>query len=599
MIVASLIAIALIVATLLWHQRETRESQIRTQGVNLTRMLSGLPYAQLVPPAGQQSLISTIFQSQNDSNFAYIAIINKDNQPVSIAAAPGITVPSLDWPDMPSGWLSDRTVTTSSGENIIEFYAPLYADDAVAAYLRLGYVLPGIGISLEQLPFFATLALIIFLLTPLFYSLLRNEIRPLRQANEEISAAIESEQFRNIEIGATGELGDFIQRFIALVNFAKQRIDTLEVEREQLVTSKNLITYSKVRIENVLEAIPEAVLILDESGEISFANRRIGGLLGVAHDEVIGSDLSEWCDNSELLEIISRYSRPSGASYLSETGHLDVGKTNKRNITIKAYPLFSPMDSTKIYGTLLVLRDVTQEAASQRTQGEFVAHVAHELKTPLNTLSLCTESLLDDDGDNPQVRIEAANMMHDEVERLAGLIDNLLSITKIEMGQISIEKQRLRLHDFLEDTFSVASRSEKASELIFELDLPSDLTSIMADKDLLRIAINNLLTNAVKYCRPGGTVSMYCEESDQTVRISVRDDGIGIAPDEQVRIFDRFYRSEDAEARQRSGHGLGLALARDIVQLHHGTLTVTSTLKEGSEFIVEIWKEAGLLKQVI
>ena len=599
MIVASLFAITLIVVTLLWHQKESQEKQIRTQGISLAQMLSRLPYTQFVAPAGQQSLLATIFQSQKDRNFAYATIIDRDNQPVSVAAAPGIIVPSMDWPDTPVGWLSDRAVTTAKGENIIEFLAPVHADGAIVAYLRLGYILPGMGISFEQVPFFATLALIIFLLTPLFYLLVRNEVRPLRQANAQISTAIESDQFRKIELGATDELNDFLGRFTTFVDFAKQRINYLEHEQEKLVTSKNLITYSKSRIENVLEAIPEAVMILDQSGNISFANRRISTLLGVDRADVIGADLSEWCDDPELLDVIARYSGEPAASYLSETVRLDVGSKKKRKLSIKAYPLFSPTDSADIYGSLIVFRDITRESAIQRKQGEFVAHVAHELKTPLNTLSLCTEALFDDGADDPESRIEAANIMHDEVERLAGLIDNLLSITKIETGEISVERQRLRLHDFLEDAFGVASRSDKASELTFELDLQPDVTSIMADKDLLRIAINNLLTNAVKYSRPGGVVSMTCEETDQTIRIVVRDTGIGIDPDEQTRIFDRFFRSESAEARQRSGHGLGLSLARDIVQLHHGTLTVTSTLNKGSEFVIEIWKEAGLLKQAI
>ncbi len=599
MILASLFAIALIVMTLLWHQNESQEKQIRAQGVSLAQMLSSLPYEQLVAPLGRQSLLGTIFQSQKDRNFAYATIVNKENQPISVAAAPGITVPSMDWPDASVGWLSDRTMTTAKGENIIEFLAPVYADGAIAAYLRLGYVLPGMGISFEQVPFFATLALIIFLLTPLFYLLVRNEIRPLRQANAHISTAIESEQFRQIELGATEELSDFLARFTTFVDFAKQRIDSLEHEQEKLVTSKNLITYSKSRIENVLEAIPEAVLILDQSGNISYANRRVTTILGVAHSDVVDAPLTEWCDNAELLEVIGRYSEEPAASYLSETVRLDLGSTTKKTLSIKAYPLFSPTDSTNIYGSLIVFRDISKESAIHRQQGEFIAHVAHELKTPLNTLSLCTEAIFDDGADDPESRVEAANIMHDEVERLAGLIDNLLSITKIETGQISIERQRLRLHDFLEDAFGVASRSDKARDLTFELDLPTDVTSIMADKDLLRIAINNLLTNAVKYSRPGGVVSMSCEETEQTVRIMVRDTGIGIDPGEQGRIFERFYRSENDEARQRSGHGLGLSLARDIVQLHHGTLTLTSTPNEGSEFVIEIWKEAGLLKQVI
>ena len=599
MIVASLFVIALTVATLLWHQKESREAQIRKQGTSLTRMLSGLPYTQLVPSPGQQGLLKTIFQSQNDSNFAYVAIIDEKNRPISVAAAPGITVPPMDWPDAQVAWLSDRTTTTSSGEDIIEFFAPLYTDGSITAYLRLGYIVPGMGISIEQLPFFATLAMIIFLLTPLFYFLMRNEVRPLQQANAKISAVIESEQFRQIEVGASDELRDFFSRFNAFVDFARGRIDQLESDQEKLVTSKNLITYSKSRIENVLEAIPEAVLILDQSGNISFANRRVATILGVSHQDVIDSDVSDWCDNAELLEVISRYSAEPAASYLSETVRLDLGTKQKRTLSIKAYPLFSPTDSTNIYGSLIVFRDISKEAAIHRQQGEFVAHVAHELKTPLNTLSLCTEALFNEGADDPESRVESANIMHDEIERLAGLIDNLLSITKIETGQISVGRQRLRLRDFLQDTFDVAARSEKARELTFEIDLPPDVPSIMADKDLLRIAINNLLTNAVKYSRPGGVVTMNCEETEQTIRIVVSDTGIGIDPDEQGRIFDRFYRSENPEARQRVGHGLGLSLARDIVQLHHGTLTVNSTPGEGSEFIIEIWKEAGLLKQVI
>ena len=599
MVVASLAAIALIVATLLWHEKETQETQIRAQGVSLTRLLSGMPYAQLVPTAGRQSLLSTIFQSQNDPNFAYVALVDSGDMPVAVSSAPGVTVSPMEWPETPVGWLSERTVTAGHGKDVIEFYSPLYADGSIVAYLRLGYLLPGMGVSMERLPFFATLALIVFLLTPLFYLLVRKEIRPLKEANARISSAIESEQFRKVEIGTSNELSSFIDRFNALVDFASQRIDRLESEKERLTTSKHLITYSKTRVENVLEAIPEAVLVLDQSGNVSFANHRFSALMGVPLDEVMDSDPSDWCENSELLEVISNCSGRAATSYLSQTVRMDIGSKKKRKSTVKAYPLFSPTDSTETLGTLIVFRDVSKETAMQRQQGEFVSHVAHELKTPLNTLSLCSEVLLDDDGEDPQVSIEAANTIRDEVERLAGLIDNLLSITKIELGEISIERQRLRLNDFLEDAFQVASRSDKGNELTFELDLRPDLCSIMADKELLRIAINNLLTNAVKYSEPGGVISMSCVETEQTVRIAVSDEGIGIQQDEQDKIFERFYRTEDAEVRKRVGHGLGLSLALDIVQLHNGTLNVTSKPNEGSEFVIEIWKEAGLLKQAI
>ena len=355
------------------------------------------------------------------------------------------------------------------------------------------------GVSMEEVPFLATLALIIFLLTPLFYFLVRKEVRPLREASERISSIVESEQFHQVDVRVPDELTVFLDRFTAFVDFAKNRIDSLEVEHDKMLTPKNLLTYSKARIENVLEAIPEAMLILDQSGNISFANRRISTLLGVSNDDVINGNPADWCVNEELLGVISRYAGQTVASHLTKTTRLNLGFEKSRNLAVKVYPLFSAADTMDINDLLIVIRDVTKEAEARRQQGEFVAHVAHELKTPLNTLSLYTEALIDDTDDDPQSRVEAANIMQDEVERLAGLIDNLLNITRIEMGEISIDRQQVRLADFLEDTFEVASRMDKAGDLKFKLDLSPSLGSIMADKDLLRIAINNLLTNAMKY----------------------------------------------------------------------------------------------------
>jgi len=599
MIAASLSAIGLIIVVHLWYQKSTETEQVRIQGVGLTRALAGLPYAQLNPGNSQHSLISTVFQSQNDPNFAYAAIVGTNNVPVSVATAPGVVVPPMEMPSRPAGWLADRTVMTGDGQEVIEFYAPLYDDGAIDAYLRLGYFVPQFQIGREQLPFFATLALIIFLLTPLFYLLMRREIRPLREASSNIASLVESQHFNVFEQNVNGDFGHFLGRFNAFVESARDRIVQLESEQEKLQTSKKLITYSKSRIENVLETIPEAVIILDQSGKVSYANQRVETLLGVAHVDVVEGELGSWCHEPALLEAISGFASQSSASYLSETVRLDIGKVKGRKLAIKSYPLFSPGESNVIHGSLVVFRDVTKEDEKKRRHGQFVSHVAHELKTPLNTLALYAESMMGEDADDPQIRIESANIMHDEVERLAGLIDNLLNITKIETGDIAVERKRLRLGEFLEDAFEMASRGDNPNNLQFAIDIPSDVSPILADKELFRIAVNNLLTNAVKYSQPGGHVHLVCEETEQSTRIIVRDTGIGIAEEEQSQIFDRFYRSQDAATRERSGHGLGLALAQDIVQLHHGTLTVNSTPGEGSEFVIEIWKESGLLKQVI
>ena len=167
------------------------------------------------------------------------------------------------------------------------------------------------------------------------------------------------------------------------------------------------------------------------------------------------------------------------------------------------------------------------------------------------------------------------------------------------MGHLKVEKQRVKLRDLLEDAFDNVSRSGREEQLNFQLDLPDDISPVSVDKDLLRISINNLLTNAIKYNNANGTVRLKAEETDEAILISVKDDGIGISAEDQQLIFSKFYRSENEDVRNRTGHGLGLALAQDIVHLHHGELHVVSEPGEGAEFTIELRKDSGLLQKAI
>jgi signal transduction histidine kinase len=204
-----------------------------------------------------------------------------------------------------------------------------------------------------------------------------------------------------------------------------------------------------------------------------------------------------------------------------------------------------------------------------------------------------------EEADDPQFRNDAVNVIRDEVDRLAGLINNLLNITRIENGSLDLKRQRVKLADLLRDAFDNISRSGRGAELAFELNVPRELGLVNVDKDLLRIAINNLLTNAIKYNRPGGRVTLAAEETADVVRISVRDTGIGISEADRGRVFEKFFRSEDSQVRERTGHGLGLALVKDIVELHGGSLSVQSEAGVGSEFVIELWREAGAMQKAV
>ena len=600
MILASLTVIMVTVFLLFLNQLKDEETHIREQGTSLARILSRIPFEQFTPSSGLNGILSVLQHDQENTSFAYLAVIDTQGKPLTEITSPGILVPGAQVSSEPTAWLGERSLSLpASGRGIHEFHAPLFANGQIAGHIRLGYFKPGFGLRPEQLPLFATFALPIFLLTPLFYFLVRREVKPLSQVNHQLDKLVEQGALSKVELTASDDLHDFMSRFNQFVNSAQKRIGELEADRSKLATSAKLLGYKRSRVESVLQSFPDAVIVLDESGTVSLANARIGSILDIPPEEIIGKKPAEWFDNPEIVAFLASHEGRTTRGDHSDAMEFSPPASPDRTIAISPYPLFSPKDATHILGTLIIFRDITAEKQAQRTSNEFVAHVSHELKTPLNVLTMYSESLLGEEGKDEVFRIEATNVIHDEVERLTMLINNILSISKIEMGSINIERKRVKLRDLLQDAFDTCARSGQDKNLDFQLDLPKEISPVALDKNLMRIAINNLLTNAIKYSDPNGMVTLSVEETEMTVRIAVRDNGIGIAAEEQNRIFDKFYRSEDEAVRERTGHGLGLPLAREIIQLHHGTLTVNSSPGAGSEFIVEFNKETDLLKQAV
>ncbi|MCP4407738.1 MAG: PAS domain-containing protein [Gammaproteobacteria bacterium] len=599
MVIASLVVIALIFGLLFNYHQKSNEAEIRSQGVSLVRLLSEMSLGQLVVPNGQ-GMLHIIHSYRKNPDLAYGVIVDAKGVFLSEIAVAGVIVPRVDIPAVPSSWLGERELKLQgSGQSILEFHAPLIIDGDLGGYIRLGYFKPGFGLSRRQIPFFAALSLPIFLLVPLFYYLLKREISPLMQINNEIQDRLDQRNLQSVEIQASGEFGEFMNHFNQFVSFARERIDGLENQHSQLQTSTKILSYKRARVESVLQSLPDAVIVIDESGIINFANSRLTTLLGIPYEEVIGKRPSDWCQSQEVLVFLSKYDGGGIKGYATDHVEFIPDSAAEKTIQVKTYPLFSPQETEHIYGTLVVFRDVTAESHAKRSRGEFVAHVAHELKSPLNVLSMYSEALQGEDGHSAEFRIEAVNVISDEVERLSMLINNMLSITKIEMGSMGLNRGRTKLRDLLQDSLESVSRNGREQGIQFHLDVPKEMSPVSVDKDMLRIAINNLLTNAIKYNIPGGHVTLFAEETQDRVCIGVRDTGIGIEVQEQQQIFEKFYRSEDKGVKTKTGHGLGLALAKEIVQLHHGQLTVNSIPGEGAEFIIEMDKETNLLQQAI
>jgi PAS domain S-box-containing protein len=589
MIAVSLTVIAVILFLLVERQAESRRAQMRVQGLSMVRSISSIPFDQLLPKENQGVLVQALLNLKGNPDFGYGVIVDPQGKNLGDATAPGALIPNAAISTEPAAWYGEQAlVSPGDGRKLREFYGPVLSNGSLRGFVRLGFYEPRV-FSTEQISFLSLLALPIFLMVPLFYFLIRRETKPLDKISQQLQEIAASGP-ASIQLNASGEMGDFVQNFNQFMQLTQKRLGEFEGEKMHMIASNRMLSYKKDKIETVLQAIPEAVIVMDETGSANFANAKVEPILGVKADQVIGHTPEDWCKNPEVRGFLSRFQQQPQQSWRVETMEYAPQNAPDRRIAVSAYPLFSAQDSSETQGTLVVFRDITQDHLAKNIGAEFVAQVSHELKTPLNTLSMYSETLLGDAGKNESVRVEAINVIHDEVERMSSLINNLLSISKIELGNIFLERKLVRLGDLLKDTFDNLAQSDRASELKFSAKLPPDLPPVALDKDLFRIAVTNLLTNAIKYNRPGGSVLLITEEIDDHIIIRVRDTGIGIAVEDQPRIFDKFFRASNPEAAGRGGHGLGLYLAREIVELHHGKLTVQSELDKGSEFTITIKK---------
>jgi len=244
----------------------------------------------------------------------------------------------------------------------------------------------------------------------------------------------------------------------------------------------------------------------------------------------------------------------------------------------------------------VVVRDATREHLARQAGNDFVAHVSHELKSPLNVIGMYGEMLADEGAADPAVRVEAINVIQDEVERMSSLVNNLLNVSKLEMGSMRPDRHRVKLEELLRDASQQARARAEAKGIRLELQVARDIAAVSVDKDLFRIALNNLLNNAIKYNKPGGSVVLAADEADGDVVVAVRDSGIGMAPEDRARVTEKFFRVRETGPDQRGGHGLGLYLANQIVELHHGRLTIDSEPGHGSVFSIHLKKMPALVE---
>ncbi len=259
-----------------------------------------------------------------------------------------------------------------------------------------------------------------------------------------------------------------------------------------------------------------------------------------------------------------------------------------RFISIRTDPMFD--DEGNLYGIVHTISDISERKEIEGLKNEFVGRVSHELRTPLSSLRGFAELMLQNEYP-PEKRRQFLTVIHRESERLGSLINDVLDIQRIESGQQVLRFVPVTLPQIARDTVEVFASAHPQHR--FVVDLPDELPAARGDTEMLHQIMNNLVSNAIKYSPEGGEVRLTARPSGSHVLVSVSDQGIGIPGEALSRIFSKFYRVENAAARKIGGTGLGLALVKDIVELHGGRVWAESVLYQGSTFYftLPLWEE--------
>jgi two-component system OmpR family sensor kinase len=237
----------------------------------------------------------------------------------------------------------------------------------------------------------------------------------------------------------------------------------------------------------------------------------------------------------------------------------------------------------------LAFNEMTHKVqSSQQSQRDFVANVSHELKTPLTSIQGFSQAILDGTASTPEALLQAGEVIHSEAERMNRLVLDLLALARLEAGTADLQRAPMDLSALLKRL--VERFAPQARQAGIELQLEADSTpTITGDGDRLMQVFNNLVDNAIKFTPSGGKVALRSYQENGQVVVSVADTGIGLAPEEKERIFERFYQADRSRPGGLArGAGLGLAIAREIVHAHGGSISVTSQPGKGSIFIVRL-----------
>jgi len=384
----------------------------------------------------------------------------------------------------------------------------------------------------------------------------------------------------NISLTTEGyikKLADLIKQNEALSN-SKEELSNLV---GQLEKQQKLLGLEKAKTSAIIDSLPNGLLVTSRDGNIFLVNQELERILGMEAGNLLGKFVPSVLPDMQLTETFDTINKSHHEITVFDYKSID----NKKRITIESTsrPIILHGD---IFGVVYILKDKTQEKATERAQKEFVSLASHQLRTPITSIKWNSEIILSSEGINNEIKI-AANDIYRESIRMEKLVNSLLNLSRIDLGKIKFNTQEIYLDKYIESLFSTLSPELNSKNISFQTNILYK-GPILNDPVYIDIIIGNIVYNAVKYSNKNGSVTINVSKKLDLFSIEIKDTGIGIPQSQQSQIFSRLFRADNAKNCQPDGNGLGLYVVKKLVDLMQGNVWFESSENQGTTFFIEL-----------
>jgi PAS domain S-box-containing protein len=480
------------------------------------------------------------------------------------------------------------------GKAVREYRSPLKPGGTSLGTLRLGFAETSIWGYLTTGAQFAPFALFGPACCMIAGAVLVNRmVRPVADIEHQLHQVATSPSVESCDLREVQGVGAAV---IGWNRVVQKRSNVSETDSLHERIRKSLEQGRHSRLEAVLNSVPDGVATTDAEGRLTYTNLPMAVLLGLP-EAVQGGDgaseveatpfmtaqlQSQWLLSEDDLLLAAENRDRAVVTELT-------GEENgqRRIVRVARHPI-STGDCSTAESHVWSIRDITQQKLAEEMRDQFVDTATHELRTPLANIKAYAETLALADVIDVEQQKQFLNTINSEATRLARFVDDLLSVSSMELGSLSLNKQVTDLRRMLNEVITKVRPQIEEKRLSFEVAFPEKMPEPELDKDKIATVLVNLLGNAVKYTPDNGHVVFRVNITDHHIEASVQDTGVGIAADELEKVFEKFYRSTDPRVQEQTGTGLGLALSQEVVRLHGGKITVESEINKGSTFTMTL-----------